>query len=211
MTKNQVVMIRDGLKAGKNIPLRISIDNAFDIIDESMKFEFVKWDDSNEVLYHIRLADPASNTFAMDKMAQVTVFAVSYEFIQAIEAPRVFVQDKVGRGDLADILDSLSVFGDDFKNLILHTYGYIRDKNVAHITPIMVNDLLGNKAFQDNLKDNAVNASDDYVYTDGQQFVQNYKETAHVPYTHETAMPEETEESDSEEETPQEEDDNSNG
>ena len=205
MTKNQVILIRDGLKAGKNIPLRVSIDNAFNIIDESMKFEFTKWDDDNEVLYHIRLADPASNTFAMDKMAQCTVFAVPYEFIQAIEAPRVFVQDKENRGDLADILNALNIFSDDFKNLILHTYGYIKDKNVAHITPIMTNDLLSNKEFQDDLQDSAVNVSDDYVYTSGQQFVQNYKETAHVPYTHETAMPE----NESEEES--DEDDGNNG
>lgn len=188
MKKSDVIALRDSLKANKNIPLRILIDNAFVIVDENMKFQFTKWDDDNGILYSVRLTDPLSMKYPNDNMTQCSVLAISYEFIQTIEAPRVFVNDEKGRGDLKDILDNIPAFGTDFKNLILNSFNYINNKNTAHITPTTINDKLSNPDFQSDVQDYAVSRADDYVYTDGKKFVQSYKETAHVPYTHETAV-----------------------
>ena len=45
----QVIAVRDALKAGKNLPLTIYIDNAFRIVNENNVFQFTKWDDNNGV------------------------------------------------------------------------------------------------------------------------------------------------------------------
>ena len=51
MDKDKVIKLRDALKADKNLPLRILIDNGFTTIDESYHLQFTKWDDTNGILY----------------------------------------------------------------------------------------------------------------------------------------------------------------
>ena len=55
MDKAQVIKLRDELKCGKNLPVRVLINNSFTIIDESHHLQFTKWDDTNGILYSLRL------------------------------------------------------------------------------------------------------------------------------------------------------------
>ena len=48
MTKEQVISIRKTLQAGKNLPVRVYLDNAFSWIDEANILQFTLWDDDNE-------------------------------------------------------------------------------------------------------------------------------------------------------------------
>ena len=53
----KVIKMRTALKAGKNLPLTVLIDNCFRVIDESMKGHFTFWDDDNGILYEMAYAD----------------------------------------------------------------------------------------------------------------------------------------------------------
>lgn len=148
MTKDEVIKIRTALKHNENAPLRIFIDNSFTIIDESNVFQFTKWDDDNKILYSFRLTDPQSSRTPSNIGNSVAVFAIPYEFIQAIELV-VLPAEK-----LDDLFGTLAEAGctmsDDFKNLIKNTYKEILDPRRYEITPTETKRLLGDEAANNN-------------------------------------------------------------
>lgn len=84
--KEVVIAMRDALKAGKNLPLKVYCDNVHIMIDESAEFMFTLWDDDNGVVYVFRLMDLAHTRIPNNKLEQsISVGAIKYEFIQAME------------------------------------------------------------------------------------------------------------------------------
>lgn len=119
MEKKDVIKIRDILKAGKNIPVTVHVDNVLVCIDESMPFQFTKWDDANGILYSFRL--PNANLAAeatVDK--KICLYATTYEHIQAIELC------KVSLDNVEDVIDKIResgiTFSDDFKKYIIGSF-----------------------------------------------------------------------------------------
>ena len=166
MEKDQVIKLRDDLKCGKNLPLRIYIDNSFTIIDESNTFHFTKWDDENAVLYSFRLIDiNGSDHNPSDKQNSISFFAVPYEMIQAMMIPVLPLTE------LDSLFDSLSSggcpFSDDFKKLIKHTYERALHPATYTMDSSMITSMLG---------DGAVNDKDDYYAHPG-KFTEPFRET----------------------------------
>lgn len=84
--KKVVIAMRTALKAGKNLPLLVFGDNAFVIVDESKEAAFTKWDDTNGILYYFRLLNPQHEQgFTNETAKAISVSAIKYEFIQAME------------------------------------------------------------------------------------------------------------------------------
>lgn len=153
MLKEDVIKLRTALKCGKNIPLRILINNSFTIIDESSKFQFTKWDDTNGMLYSFRMVDMQTDTLPNNKGNCISFFVVSYDTIEAIEIAQLPV------GELDNLFSSLGAIGctfnEDFKNLIKRTYTEIFHPDRYQLSPSDTNTILG---------PGAVNDRDDYYY-----------------------------------------------
>lgn len=165
MTKDQVIKLRNELKCGKNIPLRILINNSFTIIDESNNLQFTKWDDTNGILYSIRLVDMNIDNIPSNRENSVTVFAVSYDTIEAMEIPILQMKD------IDDLFAYLGaggcVFGDDFQKLIKNTFEQVMHPDRFRLNPSDIAQLLG---------PDSINAKDDY-YNHPSKFVDSFKET----------------------------------
>ena len=166
MDKTQVIKLRDELKCGKNLPVRVLINNSFTIIDESHHLQFTKWDDTNGILYSFRLINVSgSDRILTNKENAISVFAVSYDTIEAIEIP-VLPMD-----DLDALFDGLSAggctFGDDYKGLIKNTFTQALHPDRFDLRPTEINRLLG---------PDATNDKDDY-YNNPSKFVDSFKET----------------------------------
>ena len=85
-TKEVVIKMRNALKAGRNLPLRVYADNTFVIVDEAAEAAFTKWDDDNGIIYYFRLQNPFDSKGAGAAYSQcISVSAIKYEFIQAME------------------------------------------------------------------------------------------------------------------------------
>lgn len=165
MEKAQVIKLRDELKCGKNIPIRVLINNSFTIIDESHRFHFTKWDDTNGILYSFRLMDIRGTDHALSNRNAITVFAVSYDTIEAMEIPVMPLED------LDTLFDNLGnggcTFSDDYRNLIKYSYMQALSPNNFRLSPTDYNDILGPEAANDK---------DDY-YNHPSKFVQSTQET----------------------------------
>lgn len=84
--KEVVIAMRDALKAGINLPLKVYGDNVHVMVDESAEFMFTLWDDDNGVIYVFRLLDIDQSRMPSNHLEQsISVAAVKYEFIQAME------------------------------------------------------------------------------------------------------------------------------
>lgn len=79
LTKEEIIRLRNTLKCGKNIPLRILSNNSFFIIDESNVLQFTKWDDTNEVLYSFRMVNPNADITPSNRQQLISVIAVPYD------------------------------------------------------------------------------------------------------------------------------------
>lgn len=169
MEKSTVIKLRDELKCGKNIPLRILINNSFTVIDESHTMQFTKWDDENGIVYSFRLVDINSTDHnPSDKENAIAVFAVSYSTIEALEAP-VFPLS-----ELDTLFDKLSsggcTFGAGFTDLIKHTYEYALHPDRYRLSPTDMTNMLGKEAVSDK---------DDYYNHPG-KFTESFKETVNT-------------------------------
>ena len=105
MENEQVISLRDTLKAKKNLPLRIFIDNSFQIIDEGNKFQFTKWDDVNGILYSFKMVHLNMDRSPNNKHQAISLFAVPYEMIQAMEVSYLPIED------IATIISSIRESG----------------------------------------------------------------------------------------------------
>lgn len=105
MDKSTVIALRKNLKGTKNYPLKIFIDNNFQIIDESAPMQFTIWDDTNGFLYAITLPNCLDNKYPSDKAKNVAICGVAYEHIQIMTIPMLKLND------VRDVLDSIKAAG----------------------------------------------------------------------------------------------------
>ena len=163
MENEQVISLRDTLKAKKNLPLRIFIDNSFQIIDEGNKFQFTKWDDVNGILYSFKMVHLNMDKSPNNKHQAISLFAVPYEVIQSMEISFLPIDE------VSNVIDSIRTsgcqFGEDFEKVIIHTFKEVLAPDRITLTPSDINSILG---------PNAVNDKDDYYYN---KYIESAKET----------------------------------
>ena len=142
--KEVVIAMRNALKAGTNWPIKVYADNTFIIVNEANTASFTKWDDEMGVLYYFRLADPISSKQTHDNPKVISVAAVKYEFIQAMEVVP-FPLSKVD--DIMDSIESSSggvtTFADNFRERIKHVFDAILDPKGAENYPALINAIHG--------------------------------------------------------------------
>ena len=159
MEKSIVIKLRDTLKQGKNLPLLVLVDNAFMNVNEADTARFTKWDDENGILYHWLLPTPhMQESYRMDT---VTLYALSYEYIQGMQVVNVPVKY------LGDGIDAIKASGcdisDKFKDLIINTYKNLTDPTDVPCSPVDYNNLISANRL-DPEAPNAVNEVNDYYY-----------------------------------------------
>ena len=148
MENNEVIQLRDTLKAGQNIPLRIFLDNAFTIIDESLITQFTLWDDKNGYLYSFRTIDPQSDRYPNNSEKAISLFVTDYTNIQTMEAVRVPLTS------LDTIFDSIVKSGrpikEEMRKLIKNTYDKILSNDLVDPMHAYYNSLLGSHLDTEN-------------------------------------------------------------
>lgn len=162
MEAEKVISMRNALKSGKNFPLIVYMNNMYRLVDESNTLEFTKWDDENHILYVFGLSDPNISRTPSNVNNELSVFAVDYEAIEAMEIARL------PREHFETVLDSIiktgTTIGDKFKQTMINVFNKVC-ANRANLTPTDINDILGAEA---------VNDKDDYY---NGKFTENYAET----------------------------------
>lgn len=144
MEKSQVIEIRNKLKAGKNLPVVVYIDNLPKIIDESNILQFTKWDDENAILYNYSLTDPVLEKSPSNIGAGITLFATGYENIQSMEVSRIPVNE------LANSIDSLGCISAEFKERIIKVFEYVLDPNLDSLSYSDINEIIGQRVLNNN-------------------------------------------------------------
>lgn len=168
--KEVVISMRTALKAGRNLPLKVYADNGWIIVDESVTSSFTKWDDENGVIYYFRLADPMSSKHLRNNPEVISVCAIKYEFIQAMEVVPFAVEL------LDDVFDSIegstngvTTFSNEFREKIKHVFhAWLKPRSEMY--PELVNAIVG---------DNRA-ASEAYDYYSGRPWPAPEKENADV-------------------------------
>lgn len=161
MEKDKVVKMRTALKAGKNLPLTIYIDNCFAVIDESNIGHFTFWDDDNGILYDMGYADIIVDKSPKDTK-KVSMFAVEYESIQCMQLSLVALNDIDAL--FKTIKESGKNVSDDRIRNIKDFYNKYLDADSFDISHEEINDLIGS------------NLETDADYYRG-RFPQSFKET----------------------------------
>ena len=163
MEKSQVIKMRNALKAGKNWPLIVYIDNLFKKIDESNTLQFTKWDDENGILYHYSLTDPNLERSPSNIGGSISLFATDYEMIQAMEVVRMNINH------LGDSIDSLGCITDEWKERIIKRFDLALNPDLINLSRSDINKVMG---VIDGEK--ALNDNDDYY---AGRYSQPFKET----------------------------------
>ena len=167
MEVSQVIKMRNTLKCGKNLPLRVFMNNNHRTVDESSVLEFVKWDDSNGFLYVYHISDMQNMSNPSNNGGELTLFCVSYEDIQAMEIAGFPLSL------LSDTLDSLAANGAEIKEPyrqgIIDMFNKALDKNLVYMTHTDINKMMG-------LRDGNKALNDNEDYYEG-KFTQNFAET----------------------------------
>lgn len=177
MEKSQVIKMRDALKAGKNWPVIVYIDNLFKKIDESNALQFTKWDDEKGILYHYSLTDPTLEHSPSNIGGTISLFATDYEMIQAMELAVLKIDD------LGESIDSLKCISPEWKERIIQRFALALDPNLVNLSRSDINKSMGlvngHKALDDR---------DDYY---AGRFAQSFAETRpmadHNEYAEEVA------------------------
>ena len=163
MEKSQVIKMRNALKAGKNWPLIVYIDNTFRNIDESNTLQFTKWDDENGILYSYSLSDPMKDNSPSNISGGVSLFATDYEMIQSMEVARINFED------LETSIESLGCITDEWKKRIVDRFRIALNPDLVSLKRSEINKAMG---IIDGQK--AINDNDDYY--DG-RYAQSFAET----------------------------------
>lgn len=163
MDKAQVIKMRDKLKAGKNWPVIVYIDNLFKKIDESNVLQFTKWDDENGILYHYSLTDPNLERSPSNIGGSVSLFATDYEMIQAMEVARININH------LGDSIDSLGCISTEWKERIIKRFETALNPKLVNLSREDINKAMGLVDGQKALNDN-----DDYY---AGRYAQSFAET----------------------------------
>jgi hypothetical protein len=148
MTKEQVIKMRNALKAGKNLPLIVYIDNAFRNIDETNVLQFTKWDDENGFLYVYSVSDPIKDHSPSNLTGGVSLFATDYECIQSMEVARINIDD------LERSIDWLDCISTEWKQRIIERFKLALNPQLTSISSSNINEVMGvtdgNVAMNDN-------------------------------------------------------------
>ena len=104
MTVQEVIKLRDALRAGHNYPLRINISGNSNPLDESMAMERIIWDDANGVIYCFRMIDPQMDHLPSNHAQAITLVAVDYIAIESMEVVVLPIKD------LDDMFDSIETY-----------------------------------------------------------------------------------------------------
>lgn len=157
----KVIKMRTALKAGKNLPLKILIDNCFSVIDESMTGHFTFWDDKNGILYEMAYADVMSDKSLRNEKT-VSMFAVDYDCIQCMQLASIRLDN------VDNLFDTVKASGKDISDDRIAMIKNFYDKTLGTDKPSVsreeINNLIGSN----------LNTKDDYY--DG-RMTQNFKET----------------------------------
>jgi hypothetical protein len=162
MTKAQAIAMRDTLRGGeKNFPLRVFVCDNVTVIDETNITQITKWDDTNGVIYSFRLVSPTIADVPNNLRKEISITAVPYENIQAIEAIRVPVKDL----DTIFTAIGAAVSATEAAN-IKKLFDFLLSNDLTVITPTTLRAALGGNT--------VVAGSDDYY---NGKFGENFKET----------------------------------
>lgn len=174
MTNEGIIKLRDTLKAGENLPLRIFVNNAQTIIDESLPTQFVKWDDKNGILHVFRLVGMQEDKLPNNLGQAISVYSMFYEYIEGMEVVRLPLNT------ISKFINSLRkngcVFSTDFEKRIIDTFESILDVDRWRMSPSDLNDAVSSVRHEGAV--DAVNEKDDY-YEDG-RMTEPFKETVAV-------------------------------
>ena len=147
--KADVIKWRDTLKAGLNLPLRIDFDNNYHA-DESIPLNYVKWDDTNGIIYIFRLSNLTDTTHPTNKQQFISVFSRLYDYIQYMEVA------KLPLSKLDDLFNSIessgSPFNGQFKDNIKHAFELALHTDRFDLSHNEINAMTGFKV--ENEKDN---------------------------------------------------------
>lgn len=156
-----VIKMRTALKAGKNLPLTVLIDNCFRVIDESMKGHFTFWDDDNGILYEMAYADIMQDKNPTNEK-KVSMFAVDYESIQCMQLSLVKLDD------IDALFGSMKAEGKTVDkeriDMIKNFYNTVLSNDIPEISRENINNLIGSN----------LNTNDDYY---AGRMTQNFKES----------------------------------
>lgn len=166
MEKADIIKWRDTLKAGKNWPLLVYIDNTFRLINESNALQFTKWDDDSGILYVYSLTNPILENSPSNIGGFISLFSVAYEHIQAMEVARLNITN------LGESIDSLGCISNEWKQRIIERFKTALNPDIVNLTARDINKAMGVADGQKALNDN-----DDYY--DG-RFTQSFAETGYI-------------------------------
>jgi len=166
--RTTVIKMRTALKAGMNWPLKIFTNDDQIIVDENNKGAATKWDDDQGILYYFRLADPDSSKAYQGQAGVLSVSAIKYDIIQAMEACPFPVSD------LDKVFDSIesqssTKFSDEFRDRIKVIFKSLTDPNLVELYPNRMNLIHGTWV-----------ANPDIDYYSGNPNVTKFQETAEV-------------------------------
>lgn len=151
MEKEKVIRTRDILKAGKNLPVRIMTTSSNVCIDESSITQFTIWDDDAGMLYCYKLIDLQSDSVPSNGEQAISMIAMNYENIEAMEAPVLPLS--MLDASLSAIEASGRAISEDMKKRIKTTYNEILHPYRYRLGSTDINNILG---------PDAVNDKDDY-------------------------------------------------
>jgi hypothetical protein len=141
MDPNAAIKLRDTLKCGKNLPLRIFVNNAFAVIDESLTTQFTIWADEESMLYVYRLIGPQEDTYPNNRGKAISLYACNYEFIEGMEVCRLPLDD------IATSLNMIEANGhsmsDEFKERVARSYKLILDDDRHTMSHAAINNETG--------------------------------------------------------------------
>lgn len=162
MDAQKLIKLRDTLKCGKNLPLRVFINNAFAVIDETLTTQFTIWSDEEEILYIYRLIGPQEDVYPNNRGKVISVYAVDYEFIEGIEICSLPLDD------IRTVLDGIEAQGHsmstEFKERVERSYRLILDDDRYVLSHAAMNNETGSM----------LNTDDAYY---GGKYQESFKET----------------------------------
>lgn len=163
MEPDKVIRMRNALKAGMNLPVKVLINNTYTIIDEGAVGQFTKWDDENGILYSYRLTDMQSDTSPSNVSQTVSLVAIEYNAVEGMEVSALPYKY------LSKSIDSLTSQGatiaDEFKNRIISVFGQLLRTDMYDLTHEDINKIVGY---------DALNTNDDYY---AGRFKESFQET----------------------------------
>ena len=163
MDKQLAIKMRDALKGGKNLPLRIIFMDGQFIADESNAFCYTKWDDDNGIFYYWRLLNPNDHVYGgTNILGAVDVVAAPYDYIGMMRAvtPLEMMDDQFGTIEAAG-----ASMSEQFKKTIKYTFKEAMDNDRVELNPKQINAIHGTKV---------INEKDNYY---GGEFTEPFKET----------------------------------